>query len=306
MKSPNMLATLAVASCLLLAPGTSALATSIAVSDVGTDSPPDSHTGSAYDSSTGKYYRRNYFSSGLLVYNSLADFEANVNSTTLSLSGGGTAGTYFAVMDGKVYSRTDDFSNSVSVWDASTGAKLASTTIAGMTGTNGSGTFDWGGYSGMNFIDDGDSLYLVGKSTGSGWIVDGMDSGLNVTSSLSYSVSSPGYAFIINGTLFSSKDFFSPTIDRAMNLSTGLESVVDFTLTGFGSGFLYLTNFDYVSETDTLYIHELQTGRMYKVAGASDAFGVPASSVPDSGSTAILMGSALAMIALLRRQLSCA
>ena len=220
MKSPHArsMARFALAICFLLVTVASSYANSIAVSLVGTDSPPTFHTGSAYDSSTGKYLSPELLLHGSVGLRQFGRFRGQ-HQFLHALIGRRRHSRDLFCRDGwQGVSRSDASTNSVSVWDASTGTELASTNITAMSGVNGSDTFNWGGFSGMNFIDDGNSLYLFGQSTGSGWIIDTMDSNLNVTSSLSYSPLSLGYAFVINGTLFSGSNYNIGTINRSMDI----------------------------------------------------------------------------------------
>jgi autoaggregation protein RapA/B/C len=260
--------------------------------------------GSAYDSSSGKFYKSNGYgirnSHQLFVYDNRASFEANLHSSVLTLQNG-TFGTYFEVNNGKVYSRSDSNTSSISVWDASTGLKEASNSVPSMGGANGSHTFNWGGYSGVNFMEDQGNLYLVGKNaSGLGWQVNKMDDSLNVLSTTGYNKNTLGYAFIINNILFSSDSFANNHINSALDLSTGTQSAVDFSLEGLGT--TYITNLNYVGDNDTLYIHDQSGGELFKVDNASSAFGVGSVTVPVSEpGTFMLFMLGLAGLGLSRR-----
>ena len=75
-----------------------------------------SFVGNAFDSSSGKYYESPMYSSSQInVFNNKVDFESHTVASTITLQGG-TSGIYFEVLNGKVYSRSDHSSSSVSMF----------------------------------------------------------------------------------------------------------------------------------------------------------------------------------------------
>jgi hypothetical protein len=78
-----------------------------------------------------------------------------------------------------------------------------------------------------------------------------------------------------------------------MDISTGLQSSVNFQILGLGASSDYLSNADYHAATDTLWIHDLFDDRSFYVDNASQQFGVASSNVPDGGSTALMLGLGL-------------
>jgi len=255
------------------------------------------YSGSAFDASTGKYYERNYTNNTIYVFNNKADFDSNTIASTITPEGG-SHGTYFEVINGKIYSRSDNSTSSVSVWDANTGLKEASQSFASMGGLNVVHTFNWGGYSGVNFMEDQGNLYLMGKNLSGGWQINELDSNLNILSTSQYSKETLGYSFIINNTLFSSDSYDSNHINYALDLLTNTEMVVDFTLDGMGA--LYMTNLNYEGISDTLYLHDRSGEEVFSIDNASIAFGVSAVPVP---AAVWLFGSGLiGLIGIARRK----
>jgi hypothetical protein len=260
----------------------------ITSSFVKNDTQASAHTGTAVDSSTGKYYQRDNYSNGLIhVYSSKSDFENNIKEATVSTS---TRGTYFEVINGKIYSRTDNSSNLVSIFDATTGALLQTTQLSSFSGSNGvDGGFGWGGYSSMNFMEDNGNLYVFGGSSSiNEFIIQEVDLGLNVLATYNTGLSKnigAGFASIINGSLFLGSAYYLGLFDYQFNLSNSQLTSVNFDFNVDG----YLTNTNYVSSTDTLYISNLNGDSTYMVANASSQLLVP---------TDVSEPSALAIFAL--------
>jgi len=261
----------------------------------------------ATDPSTGKIYRRNGYSGGnsIQVYNNEADFISNTVAQTVILSTTGFYGTYFAVNNGVIYGRTDSSSSSVRSWDATSGAVVQSRApIPNMGGSNGTHTYDWGGYSGVNWMNDSSGLYVVGRNIAdTDWQINRMmDGDLNtILATTTYSPlgdSYLGYGFIINGTLFTGANFNQNLVNTAVDVATGAVSSVNFTLEGMGG--LYLSQFSYDYSSDTLYAFNSSNGTLYKASGASVSFGVEAMEVPEPGMLAIL-GLGLAGLGFARR-----
>ncbi len=117
--------------------------------------------GGTVDPVTGKYYFIPNFRGEQLVqeFNSVAEFEAGTPSRTFSLLGTEPSGTYFSVQNGILYGRSTDFGTTITSWDVQTGLITGvSAPVPGMGGLNGTNTFDWGGFSGVNVISDGTQM----------------------------------------------------------------------------------------------------------------------------------------------------
>lgn len=280
-----------------------AFAQSVAVSAV--RSSGYSFSGMAVDAATGAAYQLNGIGPGYTFYGGtsptsivrfadVASFDAGTGGVVVT-SGVNLWGTYLAAQAGSVYGRssaqssypTDAFTSKIS---GATGAVQAGAAVANMGGANGSETFDWGGFSGVNAMNDGTHLYVVGgDATTNNWRITTFDYNLNSLNSVSFGTASPGWGFAINGYVFLGDDYNSTHISTRVNAATGAVDAVNFSLTGIASGMVYLTNASYDAFNDALYVHNHQNnpGIFYKVANASTAFGV--SAVPEPEAYAMLL-----------------
>lgn len=255
----------------------------------------------AVDPATGKvYFRNGYFNNtAVTVYNNVSAFEAGTPSGSLNLANGGYWGTYFAVKNGVLFGRdsTDlvrgfPADARVSAWDTTTGNKIAGpVTIPGMGGVNGVDTYNWGGFSGVNINQDSTGLYVAGGVLNvNTWQVTKIDQSLNVLSTTTVSGASEGYGFVINGIYFASSNYNSNTIDIRVDLTSGVQTLVNYTLTG-GPGNQYWQNASYDYASDTLRLGSQGSG-VYMVSNASTAFNAPTttqgSGVPAPGALALL------------------
>lgn len=265
--------------------------------------PNDPFQAFAFDPTTGTYYNRaNYNSGGLLSsYGSATALAANTPSRTVALQGGGFTGTYFAVRDGHVYGRADSTSNAVAEWDATTGLLLATGTIPDFGGANRTDTFDWGGYTGSNWLQDTTGLYTLGHVPGGSlWSIHKMGADLNILSTRTFTADTLGYAFLIGGTLFTAPTFGTNVVDRAIDLATGTITPVSFAIRDLGIP--YISNALYDPSRDRLYLQNPSTSTLYSIDSASQAFRVGAQAVPEPASLALLGLGAVAMLGYLRRR----
>ncbi|MCB1439113.1 MAG: hypothetical protein KDJ63_05010 [Nitratireductor sp.] len=250
-------------------------------------------TGFALDPVTGKFYERpNYwqYNTSVLVYSDAAAFQSHSVSSIFNLQDRGIPGTYFAVVNGKIYGRSfpsNDFSwantTEFSRWDAQTGALEATVTLTGILGENGGGTFDWGVFSGPSVLQDGSDIYVLGRIDADDWRVFQLDQNLNTIRSFDFNVpdaddgsyASLGYAFIVNGILFLGDDYNSENVRAAVNLATGTYTSVDFVLDipGQLDGNLYVNVTTYDPAADRLYV-DSQSG-LFSLASAGQLFGLP-------------------------------
>lgn len=252
-----------------------ASATPIMVDTVRTAGFMSGLAGVAVDESTGKFYKHNGYSGGssVLVYANAAAFDANTPMSTITLGGGGFYGTYFEVSNGKIFGRIGSSNTAVARWDATTGVRdLSKASFPGMGGANGPDTFNWGGYSGVNWMQDQTGLYVLGHNTGSTvWQLNKMDANLNVLSTLTANLGTLGYAFLVNGNLFASSSVDSNVISKSLNLATGTLSTVDFLLSApTGQNW---ANVSYDHSTDTLLLNSYSRYSFYQISNASAQFG---------------------------------
>lgn len=263
--------------------------------------------GFARDRSTGVFYRsQSYIGTQVYQYSNVTDFQADTGSTLTTLDDV-HLGAYGVVRNGKYFSRSNTTTGSVvSRFDASTGTIEIMQNFAGIDPTNGSATFDWGGYSTLNLFEDATGFYMYGKDMSGNHTMSKLDDNLNILSSYQFSGStgsdpSFGYAFDIKGHLFLGQDFSGTGIQTRVNLATGLTSSVNFTLGGMGSP-VYISDAYYDDLDDRLYVfgsygYEMGTEGLYCVDHAAEAFGV----VPEPGSI-VCLGVGLAAMMRVRRR----
>ncbi len=255
----------------------------------------------AFDPSTGIYYNRQGFDGGATVstYSTDAALSQNAPAGSVTLQGGGFYGTYFAVSDGHLFGRADSTSNLVNEWNATTGALLATGTIPNFGGQNGTDTFDWGGYSGVNWLQDSTGLYTLGHIPGgTSWSINKMDANLNIVSTQTFTAATLGYAFVINGELFTSSSFESNVVNQVLDLASGTVTAVSFEITNLGG--LYLSNTAYDPIRDRLYLLNSNGTTLFSIDDASGQF--HAGSVPEPASVVLLGLGVIAMLAYERRR----
>jgi autoaggregation protein RapA/B/C len=195
----------------------------------------------AFDPATGTYHDRANYSGGAMIstYGSESALAANTPSGTVTLQGGGFYGTYFAVSGGHIYGRADNSTNEVVKWSATTGAIEARGAIPDFGGGNGADSFDWGGFTAVNWLQDSTGLYTLGHVPGGDvWSIHRMDADLNVVSTRTFTATALGYAFMIGGELFTSSSFDSNVVDRVIDFATGAVAPVDFRINNLGAAYV--------------------------------------------------------------------
>ena len=243
----------------------------------------------AVDPVTGQFYeRRDFFgtTNTVYVYANVGAFAANTPLTTITLAPQAFDGTYTLVHAGEIYGRTSGTgfagTTATSTWNLITGATTSTNPgYTGMGGVNSGGpgadVFNWGGFSGVNFMQDVTGRYVVGGvAANNNWQIEKLGAGLNSISTTIFTPSTAnlGWAFVINGTLFTGASFNSNAVSDSVDVTTGAVTAVSHTLSGIGGSF-YLSNFSYDYASDTLYVYNTADGTWYAAANASVQFGIP-------------------------------
>ncbi|PDV85066.1 hypothetical protein CO652_28390 [Rhizobium sp. H4] len=244
--------------------------------------------GVAVDPLTGKYY----VSSGhgfpddsmVYIYDNAAAFEADNASGAISLGDYDLGqydigGTYFAVRGGEIIGRTneargeeDPFPDQtyLAKWDASDGSlDQKGDPIRGLIGENGAGTFDWGGFTAVNTIQDSTGIYVVGRIDDSTWQVSKIDPDtLNAIESKTFAAGGLGYGFAVDGTFFFGDSFGSEHIGTAFDFETGVKTTVDVNIAIPGDD--ATTNVAYDAAADSIYITNSMTDEISVVHNISE------------------------------------
>jgi autoaggregation protein RapA/B/C len=242
----------------------------------------------AIDPLTGKFY----VSSGhgfpddstVSIYDNAAAFEAGHASGAISLGDYDKGeydigGTYFSVRGGEIIGRTneargeeDPFPDQtyLAKWDAADGSSdQRGDPIPDLIGENGAGTFDWGGFTAVNTMQDSTGIYVVGRINDSTWQVSKIDPDtLNPIESKTFAAGGLGYGFAVDGTFFFGDSSNSEHIGTAFDFETGVKTTVDVNIAIPGDDLI--TNVVYDSAADNLYLTNTGTDEISVVHNISD------------------------------------
>ncbi|MEM7002547.1 MAG: hypothetical protein AAF529_17290 [Pseudomonadota bacterium] len=266
------------------------------------------------DQQTGQYWERRGFNGQTFfnVYSSYNDFAVRNAAFGYALNDPGYYGSYAAVKDGQLFGRLGPMDQRYGRWDIGTGQLTASTALTNFEPQNGYGTFNWGGYSGLNTYNNGTNTYVVGGQIGtSDWRVEQIDENLNnsfvgnmTASSSTLFAGQPtfGLGFLIGNYLFMGDSYNSGQISTRFNVLTGVQDVVDFQLTGFNNS-LFLNNMVYDQFSDRLVIWNNSNRTYWSLDNAAAAFGVdPSIQVPAPGQLSLLLLGTLALMGIRGRK----
>lgn len=274
-----------------------------------------SFQGIGVDSKTGAFYTRNgYGDDGQTVqmYKDGAAFEAGKVSSETKLEGRGTAGTYMTVTGGQLYARSYDPTgeygwpngNVLGRWDVDSGAMTGKAEIPDMKGENGANSFNWGGFSALNMMEDQTGRYVLGNAGGSTWIVLKLDADLSVLDGRKFEAETLGWGFMRKGQLYLGDYFYSASINKVFDFASGQMNAADINLVGFagndkGGENVYLSTTAYDMFTDTVYFHNSNDQTIYRLGGGGGGGG----GVPEPASWAMLIaGFGLTGAAMRRRR----
>ena len=243
--------------------------------------------GVAVDPQTGKFY----VSSGhgfpddsmVYIYDNAAAFEADNASGAISLGEYDlgeydVGGTYFSVRGGEIIGRTNEVRGEgpfpdqtyLAKWDAADGSlDQRGDPIPGLIGENGAGTFDWGGFTAINTMQDSTGIYVVGRIDDVSWQVSKIDPDtLNPIESKTFAAGGLGYGFAVDGTFFFGDSFGSEHIGTAFDFETGVKTAIDVNIAISGDD--SITNVVYDAAADSIYITNSETDEISVVHNISD------------------------------------
>ncbi|MBX5157984.1 hypothetical protein HJB89_12755 [Rhizobium sp. NZLR8] len=243
--------------------------------------------GVAVDPQTGKFY----VSSGhgfpddsmVSIYDNASAFEADNASGAISLGEYDLGeydigGTYFSVRGGEIIGRTNEVKGEgpfpdqtyLAKWDAADGSlDQQGDPIPGLIGENGAGTFDWGGFTAVNTLQDSTGIYVVGRIDDATWQVSKIDPDtLNPIESKTFAAGGLGYGFAVDGTFFFGDSFGSEHIGTAFDFETGVKTTIDVNIAISGDD--STTNVVYDAAADSIYITNTETDEISVVHNISD------------------------------------
>ncbi|MBP2445242.1 Ig-like domain-containing protein [Rhizobium leguminosarum] len=243
--------------------------------------------GVAVDPQTGKFY----VSSGhgfpddsmVSIYDNASAFETDNASGAISLGEYDRGeydigGTYFTVRGGEIIGRTNEVKGEgpfpdqtyLAKWDAADGSlDQQGDPIPGLIGENGAGTFDWGGFTAVNTMQDSTGIYVVGRIDDATWQVSKIDPDtLNPIESKTFAAGGLGYGFAVDGTFFFGDSFGSEHIGTAFDFETGVKTAIDVKIAISGDD--STTNVVYDAAADSIYITNSQTDEISVVHNISD------------------------------------
>ncbi|TFU06114.1 PEP-CTERM sorting domain-containing protein [Polymorphobacter arshaanensis] len=242
----------------------------------------------AIDSKTGAYYTRmgyGYEGPEVQMYKNAAAFEAGEVSEILKLDGAMMAGTYMTATGGQLYGRIFDAqgewgwpdANILGRWDLATGQLNAKAEMSNMGGRNGSDTFNWGGFSALNTMQDQTGRYVMGTEGGGTWVVLKVDEDLNVLDGRKFEAGSMGWAFMKKGQVFMSDSYDSNHIGQVLDFVSGALEKVSYDLIGFAKegekqARVYLSMTSYDANSDTVYFQNTNDQTIYEL-GSGDSGG---------------------------------
>lgn len=243
----------------------------------------------AIDSKTGAFYTRmGYGFEGpeVQMYKNAEAFQAGEISEILKLDGTMIAGTYMTASGGQLYGRIFDGKGDggypeASVfgrWDLATGQLNAKAEMPGMGGRNGSDTFNWGGFSALNSMEDQTGRYVMGTEGGGTWVVLKLGDDLSVLDARKFEAGSLGWAYMKKGQVFMSDSHDSNRIGQVFDFESGTMKKASYELIGFGqvgdketkdgekarTG-VYLSMTSYDAKNDTVYFQNTSDQIIYRM-----------------------------------------
>ncbi len=254
-----------------------------------------SFLGMAMDPASGAYASKagyGFNGNDVQLFDNIGAFRAGRSSSTVTLGGDNTAGTYFTIGNGaltaRTYTPTGEWDwpagNRIGSWDLASGALSATNdALPGITGRNGYDTFDWGGFSGVNLLQDQTGRYVMGTDGSGTWTIHQLSADLSVAASRSFAAGTLGYAFVRDGVFYLGDSYWRPHIGASFDFATGTLAAADIRITGLGDS-AYLSNTLYDPGSDSLFLYNSNTASIYEVRNVTTG-----GTVPEPASWALLI-----------------
>ena len=236
-------------------------------------------TAIAFDNSSGGVFQRfghtpddrsfQFFESG-------EAFEANKPAFSFDLQGPGLAGTYMAAQDFQIFGAAvggkSDSNSAIAAWQGKTGELSGfRDSLPDIGNSKDAATFDWGGLTSINWFQDNTGTYVLGSHDSSTWSLFRMK-GLEIESSHKFEAKSLGFAFMMDGTLYSGSSSREGVVNSAFNFEKGAMSDVTYKFSGLADDNLSITGTAYDAKNDRLYLTDSGNDMMFAVSNARELF----------------------------------
>jgi len=236
-------------------------------------------TAIAFDNSSGGVFQRfghtpddrsfQFFESG-------EAFDANKPAFSFDLQGPGLAGTYMAAQDFQIFGAAiggkTDSNSAIASWLGKTGEVNGfRASLPDIGESKEAATFDWGGLTSVNWFQDNTGTYVLGSHNSSTWSLFRMQ-GLDIEASHKFEAKSLGFAFMLDGTLFTGASSREGVVTNAFNFEKGAMSDVNYKFSGFASDNLAITGTAYDVKSDRLYLTDSGNDMIFAVSNARELF----------------------------------
>lgn len=266
----------------------------------------------AFDSATGAVYQR-YGNSPddrkVDFYQSAEAFEANKPSFGFDLLGPGLAGTYMAAQGyqlfGHALGEKVEGNSAVAAWIGKGGDLNGFRESLPDLGANkDAATFDWGGFTSLNWLQDNTGTYVLGSHDANTWLLFRMK-GLEIETAQKFATTGLGFAFMLDGTLYTGASAKEAVVNQAFNFEKGTMADVKYVFSDLTGSDTLITGTAYDVKNDRLYLTDSAKGLIFGVKNARAVFasGGGIGAVPEPATWAMLLaGFGMVGFSMRRRQ----